>query len=299
LGGNNAFLHMNAWAGYTVQAVVHHPATGTNNGTIYFIKTTNTGSGTVEIHTATPTTYQTSNLHATTRFSPVDASNGWFQMFGADLYFIKTKNTTSGRIEVHSATAASGYQSGIDTTTAFYPSDANNGWFQIAGSGRDLVFIKTTNTGSGKVEFFRATASSSYNTVATATTTPFYPSDASNGWFQAQNLDLVFIKTKNTSSGKVEYFRVPASSGYQTITVAIATVYGSGDANNGWFSTEDTNSDGTADLAFIKTHNTTSGAVEFFVANGSAGYQQLNITTTTWLSPADANNGWFLVDSKN
>jgi hypothetical protein len=219
-------------------------------------------------------------------------------MFGSDLYFIKTKNTTSGRIEIHSATAASSYLSGIDTTTAFYPSDANNGWFQIAGSGRDLVFIKTTNTGSGKVEFFRATASSNYNTIVTATTTPLYPSDASNGWFQAQNLDMVYIKTKNTSSGKVEYFRVSASSNYQTFTVATATVYSPADANNGWFSTEDTNGDGTADLPFIKTHNTTSGTVEFFIANGS-GYQQLNITSTTWLSPNDANNGWFLVDNKN
>jgi hypothetical protein len=69
-------------------------------------------------------------------------------------------------------------------------------------------------------------------------------------------------------------------------------------ANNGWFSAEDTTGDGTADLPFIKTHNTTSGTVEFFVANGS-GSQQLNIATTTWLSPNDANNGWFLVASRN
>ena len=48
------------------------------------------------------------------------ASNG-------DLYFIKTKNTGSGHVEVHSATAGSGYQSGQHSVSWFSPSDANNG----------------------------------------------------------------------------------------------------------------------------------------------------------------------------
>ena len=52
-------------------------------------------------------------------------------MYGPDLYFIKTHNTGSGMIEVHSATAASGYQSGIDLVTRYSEADANNGWFQI------------------------------------------------------------------------------------------------------------------------------------------------------------------------
>ena len=64
-------------------------------------------------------------------------------MVGTTLYFIKTKNTGSGKVEIHSATAASGYQSGIHTTTWLSPSDANNGWFQMVGT--TLYFIKTKN----------------------------------------------------------------------------------------------------------------------------------------------------------
>lgn len=156
-----------------------------------------------------------------------DANNGWFQTVEPDLYFIKTKNTGSGRVEIHSATAASGYQGGIHVATAFSTGDADNGWFQIAGG--DLVFIKTKNTGSGRVEFFRASAGSGFGQVVTATATAFSP----------------------------------------------------GDANNGWFSAEDVNADGNADLIFVKTHNPGSGHVEFFVADGSRSYQQVTSANPT------------------
>ena len=50
------------------------------------------------------------------------------------LWFIKTKNVGSGHVEVHSRTAASGYQSGVDVAVNLSPGDASNGWFQMAGS---------------------------------------------------------------------------------------------------------------------------------------------------------------------
>ncbi len=55
-------------------------------------------------------------------------------MVGPDLFFIKTKNTGSGRVEVHSATAGSGYQNGQHSVSWLSPTDANNGWFLTAGS---------------------------------------------------------------------------------------------------------------------------------------------------------------------
>ncbi|MFN8104267.1 MAG: hypothetical protein U0U69_07370 [Acidimicrobiia bacterium] len=53
----------------------------------------------------------------------------------SDLYFVKTKDTGSGRVEVHSATAGSGYQTGQHSTTYLTPADADNGWFQMGRKG--------------------------------------------------------------------------------------------------------------------------------------------------------------------
>ena len=64
-------------------------------GILDFIKTKNTGSGKVELFEV-PAPYTEQPTVATpTTFSPADANNGWFQMDGSTLVFIKTKNTGS------------------------------------------------------------------------------------------------------------------------------------------------------------------------------------------------------------
>ena len=201
----------------------------------FFIKTKNVGSGQVEVHTATSASgFQQADLHAVSGFSPADADNGWFQMVGKDLFFIKTKNPGSGHVEVHSATAASGYrEAGQHSVTWFSPSDADNGWFQMVGS--DLYFIKTKNTGSGKVEVHSATAASGYQNGIHAATW-FGTGDADNGWFQMVGADLYFTKTKNVGSGKVEVHSATVASGYQQAGLHATTWFSPGDANNGWFS---------------------------------------------------------------
>ena len=271
-------------------------------GTLYFIKTKNTGSGRVEVHSAAPSYSYQDGQHSVTWFSPADADNGWFQMTGPNLYFIKTKNTGSGRVEVHSATASSGYESGVHFASVFSSSDADNGWFQMADYNRDgvqdLVFIKTRNTGSGRVEFFVLDGMKNYGQFMVAKPTVFFPYDASNGWFQAQGKDLVFIKTRNTGSGRVEYFRATAAAGYASLSVATATTFSPVEQNNGWFFSQDVDYDGKADLLFIKTKNSQSGKVELYLSGGAKSYRQLDVYVQTWFSPADADNGWFQIDSK-
>ncbi|MDQ6613839.1 MAG: hypothetical protein M3083_03590 [Actinomycetota bacterium] len=102
---------------------------------IYFIKTRNTTRGRVEIHSATAASGYQSGIHVETSFGTGDQSNGWFQMFGSDLFFIKTRDTTRGRVEVHSATAASGYQNGQHNETSFGTGNQSNGWFQVGSRG--------------------------------------------------------------------------------------------------------------------------------------------------------------------
>ncbi len=211
----------------------------------------------------------------------------------ADLFFIKTRNTGSGRVEVHSATVASGYQNGQHSVTRFGTGDQNNGWFQIEdvdGDGRpDLAFIKTHNTGSGRVEVHWRTAASGFQSgidVATALS----EGDANNGWFQMVGQNLFFIKTRNTGSGRVEVHSRTIASAYKT-GIDIATWFGTGDQSNGWFQMVGQN------LFFTKTRNTGSGRIEVHSATAASGYTngQHNVT---WLGTGDQNNGWFQVAAK-
>ncbi|GAA4758934.1 hypothetical protein GCM10023217_34280 [Gordonia alkaliphila] len=202
---------------------------------LYFIKTRNTGSGKVEVHSATASSGYKSGQHHVTWFGTGDQNNGWFQMVGNELWFIKTKNTSSKRAEVHNATAASGYkQATVHAASWIGSNDEGNGWFQMVGN--DLWFIKTKNTGSGKVEVHSATASSGYRNAGVHSATWLGTADRANGWFQMVGNDLWFIKTTNTgSNGKVEVHNATASSGYGKATLQTATWFSSGDRSNGWF----------------------------------------------------------------
>ena len=91
---------------------------------LYFIQTRDTASGRVEVHNATANSgYQSASLHSTTWIPTDAASNGHFQMVGADLYFIQTRDTASGRVEVHNATAGSGYQSASVHSSTWLPAE--------------------------------------------------------------------------------------------------------------------------------------------------------------------------------
>ncbi len=257
-----------------------------------FIKTKHTGSGKVELFEIPGPNYQKQPTVATpTWFSPGDANNGWFQMDGSTLVFIKTKHTGSGKVELFEIPGPN-YQKQptVATPTWFSPGDANNGWFQMDGS--TLVFIKTKHTGSGKVELFEIPGPNYQKQPTVATPTWFSPGDANNGWFQMDGSTLVFIKTKHTGSGKVELFEIPGPNYQKQPTVATPTWFSPGDANNGWFQM-----DGST-LVFIKTKHTGSGKVELFEIPGPNYQKQPTVATPTWFSPGDANNGWFQMDGK-
>lgn len=267
------------------------------NNNLYFIKTQNTGSGEIEIHDATGSSgYQASDLHAVTYFNEAEGPNGTWQMWNRNLYDIKTQNTGSGDVEVHDVIASSGYQAAdVNAATPFSEADAANGVFEISDTRHanipDLVFIKERNTGSGHVEVF-VSYGPNYNQINVADATAFSEADATNGQFQIQNSDLVYIKTKNTGTGTVEYFRAPVGDNYGTVTLATGTVFSPADAPNGTFSSEDLNANGQAELALVKTQNTSSGQVEVFATNGT-NYGQLGLASTTYFSEADAVNGTF------
>ena len=111
---------------------------------VYFIKTANTGTGSIEVYRlSSGSTYSTLDLQQPSGFSAGEASNGIFTIDKGDLYFIKTKNTDSGFIELHMA----GHQKSFakvehHATSTFQCGDASNGYLTIRGG--DLYLIKGT-----------------------------------------------------------------------------------------------------------------------------------------------------------
>jgi hypothetical protein len=76
----------------------------------------------------------------------------------ADLVFIKTAGTT-GNVEVHMASAVSNYKTKLLDTTSPFTNETDGTWTMgdVDGDGiPDLVFVRTANSASQKVELHAA-----------------------------------------------------------------------------------------------------------------------------------------------
>jgi hypothetical protein len=141
------------------------------NSDLAFIKTSNTPTGHVEVHIATAASrYRTRVLETPTTF--VNESDGVWQLLpNSDLGFIKTSNTPTGHVEVHIASAASGYEIRVLETPTTFVNESDGVWQLLPNS--DLAFIKTSNTPTGHVEVHVASAASGYQTRVLETPTTF------------------------------------------------------------------------------------------------------------------------------
>jgi hypothetical protein len=243
-----------------------------------YIKTQFTGTGSVEVHIASSSSnFQARIFEAGTTFG--EENDGTWTLVPSknsalpDLAFIKTSNTPSGNVEVHIASGASNYKTRtLETATAF--GNENNGVWQLYdydGDGvLDLVYIKTKNTGTGRVEVHVASGASNYSQFTLHTGTTFLPEN--NGfWYLAPysssgTADLVYIKDASTGTGQVEVHVASQSSGYQTRIFEGGSAFA--EEANGVWSLVDFNLSGALDLAFIKDRNSGTGTVEVHVAAG-------------------------------
>ncbi|TGO22050.1 hypothetical protein BPAE_0184g00020 [Botrytis paeoniae] len=185
----------------------------------------------------------------------------------------------------------------IDSTFA----QEDNGYWQLidaTGDGKpDLVYIKNKNTGSGYVEIHIASSYSNFQTRILEVATTFVEED--NGtWrlFKSSNSalpDLIYIKTQDTPSGKVEVHIASGASMYKTRSLEVTTSFQNENKQDGQWNVYDYNGDGKPDLVFIKTENTGTGTTEVFVASGSSNYQERLISTGT-VFPIENNRFWQL-----
>ena len=230
-----------SYATSKVQAVTPIQVNDAPNGTwvveskdVYFIKTANTKTGSIEVHRlSSGSTYSAFDLHQPSGFSAGEASNGIFTIDNGDLYFIKTKNTDSGFIEVHMA----GHQKNFAkiehyATSTFQCEDASNGYLTVRGG--DLYLIKTRDAGSGKVEVYIADGEKDYKNRKQHITW-FSTSDDKNGtWDIGTKGDLYFVKTENPGSGRIEVHVATADSNYKTVS-HYASVFDATDGSNGFW----------------------------------------------------------------
>jgi hypothetical protein len=232
----------------------------------------------VEVHIASSASnYQTRILEVPTTF--VSEDNGTWRAFKSansvlpDLIYIKTRNTPSGYVEVHIASGASTYKTRTLEVVTVFANENDGQWevYDYDGDGKpDLVFHKTSNTGTGTDELFVASGASNYHTLLLATGTTFAVED--NGFWQlgaySSTRDLVYIKDRYTGTGTVEVHIASAASGYQSRVLEVGSTFFQ--ETNGPWSLVDWNRDGVLDLAYIKIQNTGTGTVEVHVATGKA-----------------------------
>jgi hypothetical protein len=268
-----------------------------------FVKTTNT-PGTVEAHwdTVRDGAFKRAG-DATSDFSPADAPNGTWQLFGSangapELGFIKLRNTGTGSVEVHVDTLQGGsYKRVGDYQSDFSPADAPNGTWQLFGSANgapELGFIKLRNTGTGSVEVHVDTLQGgSYKRVGDYQS-DFSPADAPNGTWQLFGSangapELGFIKLRNTS-GTVEVHLDTLQGGTYRRVGDYVSDFSPADADNGAWNLF--GSDGGAPrLGFVKLQSTGSGKVEGHAdaLQGSAYKRTADYVSD--FSPGDAGNG--------
>jgi hypothetical protein len=255
--------------------------TGDGNLDLIYIKTTNTGTGEVEIHVASGASkYQQRIFESGTTF--VSEDNGTWLMADfdgdgrLDLIYIKTRNTGTNSVEVHVASGASNYRQRIfESGTTFAEEDY--GFWTMAdttGSGKlDLVYIKTSQTGTGKTEVHVASGESNFKQRILETGTVFGP-EAHGRFLLAPycgrsttghvEQDLVYIKTSETGTGTVEVHVASAESVYSQFVLQTGTTFLP--ETDGTWLVADFSHGKIPDLIFIKTANTGTNTVEVHVA---------------------------------
>lgn len=199
-----------------------------------------------------------------------------------DLYFIKTKNTASAKIELQRATAASKYVTrNLATATRFPLSESASGVWQMAGN--DLYFVKYQNTASGKVEVQTATAASNYASGASyVTVIPVAEVDKANPVFLiTSSRSLIYIKPK-TSGGllgllattALSLSEYSAASSYTSQTLTATLPIAVNQLALGRFDMVGN------DLAFFKTRSTNSEKMELNIIPRSSGFTSTTMNPT-------------------
>ncbi|KAK2469224.1 hypothetical protein H9L39_19205 [Fusarium oxysporum f. sp. albedinis] len=213
-----------------------------------------------------------------------------------DLVYIKTRNTGTNKIKVHTISRESGFQKFIFQTGTVFDIEDNSTWLiqDYTGNGKaDLIYIKTQNTGTGKIKVHIADAASYYQQFMLQTGTIFDIED--NGvWTISAKGDLMYIKTCNTGTGKIEYYIASKESQYQSFTKQVSTDFAVED-NSTWCLAPRISSSQFASLYYIKIRNTGTNIVKAHAVSAQFEFKARLINTGTSFNLED-NGTWLMTN---
>lgn len=182
----------------------------------------------------TRASYQQFSLQTGTPIPRLQSTDDFVFLLAAnrDVFAIKKRRTGTGSTEVHVLSAASNYQRYVVQTGTPLPESDYDFQFGLT-SNRDLVAIKTQQTGSGKMEVHILSAASGYRAFALQVATPMdqFVFERNFVFKIGRNDDLVAIKTSATTSNNLEVHVLSAANNYQTFSVRTQTAPLSGFAD--------------------------------------------------------------------
>jgi FG-GAP-like repeat/CARDB len=219
--------------------------------------------------------YQLFLLHAATPLVGDDfdyAVADWNGDRVPDLFAIKRLHTGSGRIEVHILSGASNYQQFLlHVATPLAGDDFD---YAVADWNRDgvpdLVAIKRTNTGSGRIEVHILSGTSQFQQFLLHTATPLVGDDFDyvvGDWNAFGTPDLVAVKRLHAASGTTELHVLSGESTFQTFLLHTATPLVGDDFA---YALTDWDFDPWPDLVAVKRTNTGSNTIEAHILSRNA-----------------------------
>ncbi len=254
-----------------------------------------TGSKCVEMHTWNSSlqgwlTNIASNLGAVNPPDGEIISGNTYGDGKSEMMLISSRVSGSGRLEIHTWDASlQHWLTNIATNHPVTdPADSDVVAMDANGDGHDeLVFVKYRNTGSGRIEVHEWSQDRQRWTANTATNLPEI--DPADGRIIAANLygssadELIFVKYRNTGSGRIEIHTWAGSA--QGWLSNVATNHPEVNPDEDSFITSGNIYGGAVDeLVFVKYRNTGSGKIE--IHTWAAGQQ-------AWLSNVATNHPQF------
>ncbi|HEY5336417.1 MAG TPA: SpoIID/LytB domain-containing protein, partial [Mycobacteriales bacterium] len=234
------------------------------------------------------------------------------QLASTDLFAIRATGSGSGRLDLHTLSAVSGYQTYTRHTITAMPQRPTSDWTYLVAPYQgdaqpDLYAICLRGCSSGRVEVHVLSAASNYQTFVAHIATALGVVPASQhpevhlGSYGTDGLeDLFLVIDQGTGSGRVEVHVLSAASGYSTFLAHQATALVSPAAGQGWdYLIGDAAAAGDL-VAIHDSGSTGSGVTEVHVLSEQSGYQTYTAhdatglalgTTTTYGLGASAGAG--------
>lgn len=189
------------------------------NGDLFAISKSNTGSGTTEVHVLSADSgYREFSLHTPTALHETGSNAEFALAPNRDLFVILKNGTSSGTTELHALSAASNYSEFVLHTATALHETYENFEFELADNG-DLFAIAKNGTGSRTTEVHVLSAESGYQEFSLHTATALHETGSNFKFLLAPNRDLLALAKSGTNTGSTEVHTLSADSNYKDFSL--------------------------------------------------------------------------------